>query len=203
MRADVVTTRRGVVGELRDSFQDRVVLIDLPRGLIDLLGALDQGEPQREQQFLAVRRHIEIPYVAQAGGDRFGEIHFYAAGARLVADVQVPAGGGCNEVSHIDVCRRRRTLDVGQRIGERAGILRLRSGESGSVTADAAAASDQREQRKDQREQGRQERCPLRQSVTMITRSHVVVHWFNAPVRWRVPHCSGVRTGETSRTRSR
>jgi hypothetical protein len=119
------------------------------------------------------RRNIEVPYVAQARGDRFGEIDFDAAGAGLVADVQVPAGGGRYEVPNIDVLRHGRSLDVGQGIRERAGILSLRSGEPGGVTADAAAASDHGEQG--------QEGGQFRESVMLITPSHVVVHRFNAP----------------------
>jgi hypothetical protein len=58
------------------------------------------------------------------------------------------------------------------------------------MTADAAAASDQREQRTNQREQGQQEGGRFPQSVMLITRSHFVVHRFNAPVQLRVPQCT-------------
>jgi hypothetical protein len=44
------------------------------------------------------------------------------------------------------------------------------------MTADAAAATDHGEQ-------GQQEGGQFRQSVMVITRSHIVVHGFNAPVQ--------------------
>jgi len=164
--------------------RDGVVLIDLPRGgLIDLLCALDQRKPQREQAVslpsgdTSRSRTSPKPVVID-----LVRLNLDAAGAGLVANVQVSPPA-------VDVMRSRasmslhgrRPLDIGQGIRERAGIAgpavrRV----AGAMTADAAAAT------RSWRAGGNKRGGQLRQSVTVITRSACRRSSFNAPVQRRL-----------------
>ena len=105
MRADVMAGRGAIVGELRDFVCHRIVLIDLPRGLgyIRVLFAGVQGKTQREHELLAVGRNVQIPDIALALSDRLSEVDLRRSGTCLVADIQIPARRGGNQIPSIDV----------------------------------------------------------------------------------------------------
>jgi len=156
VRAHVMARRRVVVGELGHRFQHCVVLIDLPVGLSGIRVGLVriQGQPQREHQLLAVGRRVEVPNVAHALSDRHRDVGLEGARAGLRADVEIAAGGGRDQVADIDIRLRSRggcrTLDIGQRKIQRAGILGLHAGKTRRMSADAAGAADHDQRREQQ-----------------------------------------------------
>ncbi len=157
--AHVVPRGGAVVGELGHRLRHRVVLVDFPRRLRDIgIGLVRiQRQTQREHQLLAVGRRVEIAHVAHAHGDRCRHIGLDGAGAGLLADIEIAAGNGGDQVAHVDIRlrsgRRRGAFHVGQRKIQGAGILGLHARESGGMSADSALAADHEQRRQNQRRQ--------------------------------------------------
>jgi len=99
-RGDVIESQLG------NGFGCGVVLVNLQVGCLgSVFFKLGSRHAQREHQFLAVGRDIEIADIAVAAGDAAGDIDLGAAGARLARTYKSPP--------EIEVIRSRASSLVG------------------------------------------------------------------------------------------